>query len=194
MKASLLGRMPGDSWQRFANLRLLFCYLYTQPGKKLLFMGAELAQDSEWNFRQALPWHLLDHAQHHGIQRLVCDLNRLYRDHPALHRHDFEAEGFQWLDCDDAEHSVLCYLRKCDEEFVVVALNFTPMPREHYRVGVPRGGGYRELLNSDSSYYGGSNLGNLGHRQAEGVPAMRQPCSLILTLPPLAAVILAPQS
>jgi len=192
MKGSLLTRMPGDAWQRYANLRLLLAYQYTQPGKKLMFMGCELGQDSEWDFRAALPWQLLQQPAHEGILRLVRDLNRLYRELPALHRFDFEQRGFQWLDCNDALHSCLTYLRRDESTHAVVAINATPVPRMDYRVGVPAGGLYREVLNSDSALYGGSNLGNLGSLCAEDVPAMGMPCSLRLVMPPLAAVILCP--
>jgi 1,4-alpha-glucan branching enzyme len=192
MKGSLLTRMPGDAWQRYANLRLLLAYQYTQPGKKLMFMGCEFGQDSEWDFRTALPWHLRQQPAHEGILRLVRDLNRLYRELPALHRHDFEPRGFQWLDCDDALHSCLTYLRRDESTHAIVAINATPVPRMDYRVGVPAGGVYREVLNSDSALYGGSNLGNLGTLCAEDVPAMGMPCSLRLVMPPLAAVILCP--
>ena len=191
-KGSLLQRMPGDEWQRFANLRLLYTYMYTYPGKKLLFMGCEFGQGREWDFDAALDWHLLEYGFHQGVQRLVADLNRLYRELPALHVFDFDARGFQWIDCHDATQSVLSYLRSDDERIAVVALNFTPVPRQTYRLGVPYPGLYREAFNSDSSYYGGSNLGNAGMVQAEELPWMGRPYSIAIDLPPLAAVIFIP--
>src|SRR5690606_9612597 len=139
-KRSLLSKMPGDDWQKFANLRLLYTYLYTYPGKKHLFMGAELAERREWNFDGALDFSLLDHPRHRGIHTLLRDLNHLYAGTPELHCHDFAQEGFEWLDCHDALQSVICYLRRHGEDFVVVVLNFTPVPRHGYRVGVPRPG------------------------------------------------------
>ena len=193
LKHSLLGRMPGDRWQQFANLRLLYSYMWTFPGKKLLFMGGELAQPTEWDFRQSLPWGLLEHAEHRGVQRTVTDLNHLYRKEPALHRLDFESRGFGWLDCDDAASSILSYLRHGDGRHLAVALNFTPVPRHGYRLGVPHDGHYREVFNSDSSHYGGSNLGNAERVRAGPQAHQGQPNSLTITLPPLAALILAPE-
>jgi len=189
LKRSLLGRMPGDRWQQLANLRLLFTYMWTMPGKKLLFMGGEFAHPWEWDFHVALPWFLLEHAEHRGVQQLVGDLNRLYVEQPALHRHEFEPQGFRWIDCSDREHSVLSFLRLAGAEQLVVALNFTPEPRPAYRIGVPATGRYRVLLNSDSSYYGGSNLGGPA-AQAEAVPMHGQPCSILLDLPPLGGLVL----
>ncbi len=191
-KRSMLDKMPGDAWQKFANLRLLYSYLFTHPGKKLMFMGCEFAQGREWSFNRALDWDLLERAQHRGILNLVGDLNRLYRSHAALHRFDFEASGFEWIDCNDASQSVLSFVRRSGEEFLVVVLNFTPVPRSGYRVGVPQAGGYRELFNSDSEFYGGSNLGNGGGLLADDVPWMGRAASLVLTLPPLGAIILKP--
>lgn len=189
-KASMLYKMPGDEWQRFANLRLLYTYMFTYPGKKLLFMGCEFGQGSEWNFKQALDWHVLDYPLHQGVQKLVGDLNHLYRDNPALHYHDFDPQGFEWIDCHDSHQSVISFLRKNNDRYLIVVLNFTPMPREDYRIGVPFEGLYAEILNSDSSYYGGSNMGNAGQLQAETQTWMGRPFSLTLTLPPLAAVVL----
>ena len=189
LKRSLLGRMPGDRWQQLANLRLLFSYMWTLPGKKLLFMGGEFAHPWEWDFHVALPWYLLEHAEHRGVQQLVADLNRLYTSHPALHRHEFEPEGFQWIDCNDREQSVLSFLRRAGDEALVVILNFTPEPRRDYRVGVPGPGHYRVILNSDSGHYGGANLGSLSV-VAEAHPWHQQPCSVLLDLPPLAAQVL----
>ena len=193
-KRSLLGKMPGDDWQRFANLRLLYTYLYTHPGKKLLFMGGEFAQGREWNHDCSLDWELLQHPRHKGVQRLTSDLNRLYCTLGPLHRYDFEPEGFEWLDCHDAPQSVLSYFRKDGDDFVIVALNFTPVPREGYRLGALCDGLYHELLNSDSDYYGGSNMGNAGGVKAEAIPWMGRPYSIAVTLPPLAGVILRPDN
>ncbi len=188
-KGSLLNKMPGDEWQRFANLRLLYTYMFTYPGKKLLFMGCEFGQGSEWQHDRNLDWYVLDYSYHQGVQRLVTDLNALYRTYPALHRHDFDPEGFAWIDCHDYTQSVLSYLRKYDGGFLVVALNFTPVPRESYRIGVPEPGTYRECINSDSTFYSGGNIGNRGTLMAEDTPWMGYPCSLSLTLPPLAALV-----
>ena len=192
-KGSLFGKLPGDAWQKFANARLLLAYQMTSPGKKLNFMGSELGQRGEWYAGGELDWWLLQHAPHAGIQRLARDLNRLYCATPALHELDFEANGFAWSDCHDADQSVLSYLRFAqDGSFVMVALNFTPVPRRGYRIGVPRAGAYREAFNSDSSYYGGSDMGNGGGVQARAEAHHGFPACLELTLPPLAAVVLAP--
>ena len=189
-KRSLLGRMPGDDWQRFANLRLLYTFQWTYPGKKLLFMGGELAQPGEWDHRGELPWHLLQEPAHGGVRRLVADLNRLYRGQRPLHRFDFEGRGFQWLRWDDADNSVLAFMRRDESGEAIVLLNFTPVPRPGYRIGVPRPGEYREVFNSDSRFYGGSDLGNPGPLHTEPVPWMDQFQSLRVTLPPLAGIIL----
>ncbi|MCY4534066.1 MAG: 1,4-alpha-glucan branching protein GlgB, partial [Bryobacterales bacterium] len=163
-KASLLEKMPGEDWHKFANLRLLYAYMYSHPGKKLMFMGNEFAQRAEWNHDRSLDWHLLEHGSHRGVQRLVADLNRLYRDKAALHQTDLEDRGFSWVDCEDWEASVVSFLRlgAVAAESLLVVCNFTPVVREDYRLGVPRLGAWRELLNSDSEYYGGSNVGNHG--------------------------------
>ncbi len=189
-KGSLLAKMPGDEWQRFANLRLLYTYMFTHPGKKLLFMGCEFGQGKEWNCESALDWHVLEYSYHQGVQKLLTDLNKLYKEETALHFFDFDYQGFQWIDCHDAPQSVLSYLRKDDNGFAVVALNFTPLPRVDYRLGLPSPGHYREVLNSDSQYYGGGNLGNAGEIVAETLPWMNQPYSVSLTLPPLAGIVL----
>jgi 1,4-alpha-glucan branching enzyme len=193
LKGSLLGRMPGDRWQQLANLRLLFTYMWTLPGKKLLFMGGEIAHPWEWDFHVALPWFLLEHAEHRGVQQLVADLNQLYVSKPALHRHEFEPEGFRWIDCSDRDQSVLAFQRFGDGQQLVVVLNFTPEPRRSYRVGVPEGGAWHVLLNSDSNHYGGGNIG-AGVVHAEAVPCHGMSCSLVLDLPPLAGLILARES
>jgi 1,4-alpha-glucan branching enzyme len=193
-KGSLLGKMPGDRWQKFANLRAYFGFMFAHPGKKLLFMGGEIAQEREWNHDASLDWHLLDDAMHHGVQTVVRDLNRLYRELPALHRKDCEPEGFEWLELHDNEQSVLVFMRRAgDAPDVVVACNFTPLPRYGYRVGVPLPGYYRERLNTDAASYGGGNIGNGGGVAADQVASHGRPCSLSLTLPPLATVILEHQ-
>jgi 1,4-alpha-glucan branching enzyme len=190
-KGSLLDKMPGDDWQRFASLRLLYSYMFTYPGKKLLFMGNEFAQGREWDHDAPLEWHLADRPQHQGIQAVVTELNRLYRELPALHDIDFEEGGFQWIDCHDASQSVLSYVRRGkDGSFVVVILNFTPIPRQGYRLGVPRPGHYSEIFNSDSEYYWGGNMGNEGAVFAEDLPWMGFEQSITVTLPPLGALIL----
>ena len=182
--------MPGDEWQRFANLRLLYTYMFTYPGKKILFMGGEFGQGSEWNFDKDLDWYVLQYPLHHGIQKLIGDLNKLYCYNEEFFSHDFEPEGFEWIDCHDASQSTISYLRKANDKCMIVILNFTPIPRENYRIGVPGGGNYREILNSDSEYYGGSNLGNGQGLIAEQVPWMNQSHSLTLTLPPLGAIVI----
>ncbi|MCA9118219.1 MAG: alpha amylase C-terminal domain-containing protein, partial [Planctomycetaceae bacterium] len=191
-KGSLLGRMPGDSWQQFAGLRLLFGYQYTTPGKKLLFMGGEFGQRTEWNHNTQLDWHLYDDEQHAGISRLIQDLNRVYSTEPALHQQDCRPEGFRWISADDADNSIFSWLRYAldSEQFAVVVLNATPMTRSGYRVGVPCEGFYREILNTDAAAYGGSNAGNGGGLYAEPVAAQGQPASLVLTVPPMACLVL----
>ena len=194
-KGSLLAKMPGDDWRQFANLRLLYGFQWAYPGKKLLFMGGEFGQTNEWYHETSLDWHLLDMGPYHrGLQRLVRDLNQLYRAEPALHQVDYDPAGFQWIDCSDWEQSVVSFVRRAKDpnELLLFACNFTPVPRVAYRVGAPRGGFWRELLNTDSAFYGGSNLGHGGGVMAEDVPAQGQPCSLALTLPPLAVVVLKP--
>ncbi len=193
-KGSMLNKMPGDEWQRHASLRTLYAYQFTHPGKKLLFMGTEFGQGTEWNSAGVLDWYVLQYPLHQGMQRLVRDLNRLYREQPALHHFEFDWQGFDWIDCHDARQSVLSYLRRGrDGEMLAVVLNLTPIPRHDYRIGVPAGGEWREILNSDSAYYGGSNVGNgPGPMVAEDQPWMNRPWSLAITLPPLAAIVLAP--
>jgi len=193
-KASLLEKMPGEDWHKFANLRLLYAYMYSHPGKKLMFMGNEFAQRAEWNHDRSLDWHLLEHGSHRGVQRLVADLNRLYRDKAALHQTDLEDRGFSWVDCEDWEASVVSFLRlgAVAAESLLVVCNFTPVVREDYRLGVPRLGAWRELLNSDSEYYGGSNVGNHGVVEAEQVPFHGHAYSVRLTMPPLAAIVFEP--
>jgi 1,4-alpha-glucan branching enzyme len=190
LKRSLLGKMPGDSWQQFATLRLLLAYQWTFPGKKLLFMGAELAQPGEWDFRSQLPWHLLDNPANAGVHQLVADLNKLYVRKPALHRLEFEPGGFQWVEANDALHSVFSFLRTNGDDHLLVVLNFTPVPRHGWRVGVPAPGEYRELLNTDSRHYGGTDVGNLSTAHAQPISANGRPASVELNLPPLGAVVL----
>jgi 1,4-alpha-glucan branching enzyme len=189
-KSSMLYKMPGDEWQRFANLRLLYTYMFTYPGKKLLFMGCEFAQGDEWNNDKALDWYVLQYPHHQGIKQLVGDLNRLYQQQPALHHYDFDYQGFEWIDCHDTDQSVLSYLRKNDHEMIIVILNFTPMPRENYRIGVPGAGEYEEIHNSDSEFYSGSNMGNNNPITAEDVAWMNRSHSITVTLPPLAGIVI----
>lgn len=190
-KRSLLEKMPGDDWQKFANLRLLFGLMFGYPGKKLLFMGGEFGQRREWNHDTELDWFLLDFELHRKLHRYVRDLNHLYLRERALWEYDCRHEGFEWIDCNDAENSVITFIRKSKDpdDFLVFALNFTPVPRFGYRVGVPREGFYEEILNSDSEFYGGSNLGNLGGVRTENVPFHGRPFSLSLVLPPLSCSI-----
>ena len=191
-KGSLIGRMPGDTWQRFANLRAYFSFMWAMPGKKLLFMGGELGQDWEWNHDGQVDWAALDHPLHRGVQRLVGDLNRLYREQPALHVFDCDGAGFRWINADDSHNSVYAWYRSghADAAPVIAVCNFTPVPRTHYRIGAPRAGVWREILNSDSELYGGSNLGNGGWIETSTHPLHGQPFSLELTLPPLSTVLL----
>ncbi len=189
-KQSLLYRMPGDEWQRFANLRLLFGYMFTHPGTNLVFMGGEFGQSSEWNFQQSLDWHLLQYDFHKGIQELVRDLNTLYRSHPALYEKQFSPEGFQWIDYGDAENSVLTFVRKGNHrrDDLVVACNFTPVPREHYRIGVPKSRKLKEILNSDARKYGGSGMVN-GEASVSRTPWHGYEHSIEITLPPLGVTV-----
>ncbi len=190
-KGSLLGKMPGDGWQQFANLRLLALYQATSPGKKLNFMGNEFGQGREWQVQWELEWEQSSIPIHAGMRQFARDLNVLYRDCRALHELDFSQEGFSWIDCHDADQSVVSFQRRArDGSFVVVVLNFTPVPRRGYQIGVPTGGAYHEVVNSDSAFYGGSNLGNAGHIEASGVSWMGLPDSLVIDLPPLAGLVL----
>jgi len=191
-KGSLLGKMPGDDWQKFANLRLLFGYMYAQPGKKLVFMGGEYGQWAEWAHDRSLDWHLLEFSLHNGLQLWMKDLNRLYRTEPAMHESDFSSDGFQWIDCNDAVHSTISLIRRDrqDANELIAVFNFTPVPRYNYRVGASRSSFWQELLNSDASDYGGSGQGNLGSLEAAPVPFHGMSHSLNLTLPPLSAVFL----
>ena len=191
-KGSLIGKMPGDDWQKFANLRLLLGYMYAQPGKKLLFMGGEFGQWREWVHDESLEWHLLQYSPHSGLQQWVSDLNHVYRSQPALYQVDFDSAGFEWVDCNDVEHSVVSIIRKgrSRDDVIAVVCNFTPVTHFNYRIGVPQPGFWRELLNSDAREYGGSGQGNLGGVEAAPIPFPfhGRSYSLTITLPPLAAV------
>jgi 1,4-alpha-glucan branching enzyme len=191
-KRSILGRMPGDDWQRFANLRAYYAFMFGHPDKKLMFMGSEFGQDTEWNHDISLPWHLTEQPEHAGIQCLVRDLNRLYRDTPALHALDCDAAGFEWLVTDDADNSTFAWLRKGKgaAERCVVVVNFTPQVLNNYRVRVPFAGRWREVFNSDAALYGGSNVGNSG---VVSTVAMRDSQELHIVVPPLAAVFFIPE-
>jgi 1,4-alpha-glucan branching enzyme len=195
-KGSMLRKMPGDEWQKFANLRLLYGYMFGHPGKKLLFMGCEFGQWSEWSHDASLDWHLLGTPRHSALQRWVRDLNTLYRGQPAMHELDFDAGGFAWVDCSDVQRSVISFLRRgrnpADE--LLFVCNFTPVVRENYRVGVPQQGFWKELLNSDAPMYGGSGQGNFGGCEAVPLPIHGHPFSLNMTLPPLAVLIYHPGS
>ncbi|MGL4438220.1 MAG: alpha amylase C-terminal domain-containing protein, partial [Bosea sp. (in: a-proteobacteria)] len=191
-KGSILTRMPGDDWQQFANVRAYYGFMWGHPGKKLLFMGQEFAQRAEWNHDAALDWHLNDTPAHRGVQLLVRDLNHIYRDNPALHRLDCEAEGFRWIVSDDAEQSVLAWLRFSGDGAPTVAVisNFTPVPRPDYRIGLPHAGRWREILNTDAGAYGGANLGNGGWVHAIDQPSHDLPASASVMVPPLATLYL----
>ncbi len=186
-KGSLFNKMPGDEWQKFANLRLLFGYMYAHPGKKLLFMGDEFGQRREWVHEDSLDWHLLETPAHQGVQKWIRHLNILYKGGPALYEMDFDPAGFEWVDCSDWEHSIISFIRKGKTagDTVLVVCNFTPEPRNNYRVGVPAGGYWKEVLNSDAHEYGGSGHGNLGGLEASPVPYHGRYYSLSLSLPPL---------
>jgi 1,4-alpha-glucan branching enzyme len=193
-KKALLAKMPGDYWQQFANARAFLAYMYGHPGKKLLFMGSEIGQWNEWNHDASVEWDLLGFESHARLQRCVRDLNRLYRQEPALWQVDHDWKGFQWIDCHDAQHSVIAFSRQAADggDFLVFACNFTPVVRSGYRIGVPAAGFYREIFNSDSKLYGGSDLGNAGGVEAEAHPAHGRDCSIVITLPPLAVVVFKP--
>jgi 1,4-alpha-glucan branching enzyme len=189
-KGSLLQKMPGDRWQKFANLRAYLGFMFGHPGKKLLFMGNEFAQAAEWNHDASLDWHLLGDPLHAGVQKLARDLNRLHRETPALHQLDHKPEGFEWIAHSDAAHSVVSFVRRghAGSAPVLVACNFTPVPRRGWRIGVPRAGRWVERLNTDSAYYGGSNVGT-PQAWAEAVPCDGRPDSVVIDLPPLGAVM-----
>ena len=191
-KGSLLGKMPGDDWQKFANLKLLFAYMYAQPAKKLIFMGGEFGQRTEWNHDSSLEWHVLQYAPHLKLQECVADLNRLYRDEPALHELDCDWSGFEWIDHHDSDSSVMALLRKGRDPnaLIIAVFNFTPMPRPNYRIGAPRAGFWREVLNTDSNDYAGAGWGNMGGCETVPMPAHGRFDSITVTLPPLGAVFL----
>jgi len=195
-KRSILDRMPGDAWQKFASLRLLYTFMFTYPGKKLLFQGCEFGQGREWDFAAELDWYLLERPQHQGVHRLVADLNRLYQGEPALHDLDFSGDGFEWIDCHDSSQSVLSYVRKdrSGRQVAVCVFNFTPVPRTGYRIGVPLAGHYREAVNSDAEGYGGGNVGNRGGVTSEPVSWMGRPHSLLIDLPPLGGLAMIHES
>ena len=194
LKRSLIGKMPGDDWQKFANLRALYAFMFAHPGKKLLFMGAEIAQWSEWNHEQSLDWHLLQYAPHQQLHALVRELNRLHHALPALHQQDFSWEGFQWINSQDGDHSVLSFLRRGKDpaDHLVCVFNFTPVPRSGYRIGVPGPASLEIILNTDAEIYGGSKMGNPSVVWPDALPSDGQPCSVTLSLPPLAALYLRP--
>ncbi|MCB1194711.1 1,4-alpha-glucan branching protein GlgB, partial [bacterium] len=194
-KRSLLDKMPGDMWQKFANLRLLYSYMYGQPGKKLLFMGSDVGQWDEWQHHQSLDWHLLEYDSHRQIQSYLRSLNTIYTAEPAMHSQDFEPSGFEWIDFHDTDNSVISFIRydRSRQQHLVFVYNFTPVPRYNYRLGVPHLCFYRELLNSDSAHFGGSNIGNSGGKFADSIPWQWRPFSLQLDLPPLGALILKPE-
>jgi 1,4-alpha-glucan branching enzyme len=194
-KGSLLAKMPGEPWQKLANLRLLLAYMYAHPGKKLIFMGTEFGQWREWNHEESLDWHLTKEAPHQGVQKLVADLNHLYITEISLHALDLDPRGFEWIDAQDSENSVISFLRKGRDpgEFFVFAFNFTPVPRQAYRIGLNQLGPYREVLNTDSAIYGGSDVGNFGRISAEPIPWHGRPFSASLTIPPLGAIGLKPE-
>jgi 1,4-alpha-glucan branching enzyme len=190
-KRSMLDKMPGDLWQKHANLRALYGYMFTHPGKKLMFMGAEIGQWCEWNYDSSVEWHLLQYAEHQGLRRWVQDLNHTYQHEPSLHEVDFDYAGFQWIDCCDNENSVMSFVRRAKnpDDYTVIVTNFTPVPRLDYRIGVPDGGWYRELLNSDSARYSGGNMGNGGGANAEHRPMHGFEYSMSITVPPLGFVL-----
>jgi 1,4-alpha-glucan branching enzyme len=191
-KGSMIQKVPGDDWQKAATLRVLYAFMGVHPGKKLMFMGSEFGQWREWNHDDSLDWSLLQQPRHAGLQRFVQDLNGLYQREPALYQLDFEPGGFEWIDCNDHESSVISLIRRAADQsdWIVGVLNWTPIARQGYRVGVPEPGYYAELLNSDAEVYAGSNMGNQGGLEADAVPSHGRPYSLNLTLPPLSAVIL----
>lgn len=189
-KKSMRYKMPGDEWQQFANLRLLYTFMFSYPGKKLLFMGSEFGQGNEWNSDQALDWYLLEYPQHKGLLQIVSDLNKVYRENPALHFHDFDAHGFEWIDCNDREHSVLSYMRRGQDSIAIAVFNFTPVVRNNYRIGVPEAGEYEVIINSDSEYYAGSNYPVSPVISSEATAWSDRPYSIVVNLPPLAGLII----
>ena len=191
----MINKMPGDYWQKFAGLRVSYGYMYGHPGKKLLFMGGEFGQFIEWNYQESLDWHLLDYDMHRKLQRYVRDLNKLYRSEKALYEVDFHYEGFEWIDCNDADHGVVSFIRKGKDwhNMLIFVCNFTPVVYEDYRIGAPFNLFYEEILNSDSEIYGGSNVGNFGGVHAEPYEFHGRPYSLRLRIPPLAVLVFKPK-
>ncbi|RKZ59458.1 MAG: 1,4-alpha-glucan branching enzyme, partial [Gammaproteobacteria bacterium] len=187
MKRSMLDKMPGDVWQKFANLRVLYAYHYAHPGKKLLFMGSEFGQWDEWSEGKQLDWEVAGMDKHAGLCNQICDLNKLYREQAALHVYDFDLQGFQWLSCDDVDNSVLAFIRRAGDETVLCVFNFTPKPLQDYVFGVPEAGAYKEIFNSDAAWYGGSNMGNSGEINTQKQQEHGFEHSLTITIPPLAA-------
>ncbi|MCL2485781.1 MAG: alpha amylase C-terminal domain-containing protein, partial [Endomicrobia bacterium] len=189
-KGSLIGKMPGDEWQRFANLRLLLAYMYAHPGKKLLFMGSEFGQVREWNHEESLEWHVLQFTQHSGMQKWVKDLNHVYKNNPAFYENDNSWEGFHWVDANDSDNSVISFVRKAPKsgETILCVLNFTPLPRHNYTIGVDHQGRWEEILNSDGVDYFGSGIGNLGFKDTSDWGSHGRPYSLNISIPPLGAV------
>jgi 1,4-alpha-glucan branching enzyme len=190
-KGSMLDKMPGDRWRKHATLRALYGYMYAHPGKKLMFMGAEFGQAREWNYDASLDWDLLQYPEHAGLKRWIQDLNHLYQRERSLHQEDFDGSGFSWIDCNDNENSVVSMIRRARDphDFTVIAVNFTPIPRPAYRIGVPEGGWYRELLNSDGEMYAGSNMGNAGGVLAADTPSHGFDHALDIVVPPLGFVM-----
>jgi 1,4-alpha-glucan branching enzyme len=193
-KGSMIRKMPGDDWQKFANLRLLYGYMFTHPGKKILFMGGEIGQWNEWNHDASIEWDLLQFPNHDGLKKWLGRVNTIYREEPALHQKDFSGEGFAWVDCGDWEQSIISYLRKSDDDAILVVCNLTPSPRYNYRIGVPESGRWRELLNSDAREFGGSGQGNFGSIDASPLPQHGHYNSVSLTLPPLGVLVLKHES
>jgi len=189
-KQALIRKMPGDEWQQFANLRLLYTYMYTHPGQKLLFMGSEFGQTAEWNVDESLQWHLLEFEPHQGLQKLIQSLNQIYKNHSTLYELNYVPAGFKWVDYNDGENSVLAYIRRSENEWLVVVLNFSPVVRQDYRIGVPDFGTYKEIFNSDNKAFWGSDVGN-SPIKSENIPSHGQSYSISLTLPPLAGIILS---
>jgi 1,4-alpha-glucan branching enzyme len=192
LKGAMWAKPPGDEWQRAATLRALYGYMYSHPGKQLIFMGAEIGQHREWSHDRSIDWHLLEQPLHRGLQQFVRDLNGVYASEPALYECDFDPGGFQWIDCNDSDNSVIALMRRAQDhdDFVIAILNFTPLPRHGYVIGAPRAGRYKEVLNSDAEAYGGSNIGNGGFVETEPIPAHGHAQSLRLSLPPLGFLLL----
>ncbi len=196
LKKSLIDKMPGDYFQKFANLRLFYGYFYGHPGKKLLFMGGEFAQWKEWQVNQSLDWHLLEYESHRKMQKYIKDLNFLYQSEPALYEVDFDYNGFEWIDFHDVNSSIISFIRKAKDikNHLIFICNFTPVPRFNYRIGVPENTFYKEILNSESEIYGGCNLGNIGGVTAESIPSHHRQFSINLTIPPLCVLIFKPEN